>query len=305
MASLGFDLAGLEADGRLVIDAVRIDASEIVTTGDFDLDGLFIRLASAVQSVGARAGRPRHDRGAVRRTGRRGDRAERVQPAAAVAEGPRAHHGDHRRAWPGRAADPVRHRGVRLRLRDRPRPPDARRDRHPAAARGEVPRLGARHERVPLPGHRPGPAGLAHHLDRAHLRGLHRTGVPGRAATGRDAGRRRLPRLHGAGQRHRRHRQDDAGGLRGRRGLRPRRIGPVRLLRGVARPDHPQPEIGRHRPGPVGRRRAAAAVGRAGDRLRPRGTPRRRSSGCWRRPNRPSPSSTRSAASATSARRRR
>jgi circadian clock protein KaiC len=54
VASLGFDLAALEADGRLVIDAVRIDASEIVTTGDFDLDGLFIRLASAVQSVGAR-----------------------------------------------------------------------------------------------------------------------------------------------------------------------------------------------------------------------------------------------------------
>ena len=40
------------------------------------------------------------------------------------------------------------------------------------------------------------PAGLAHHLDLAHLRGLHRTGVAGRAATGRDAGRRRLPRLH-------------------------------------------------------------------------------------------------------------
>src|SRR3954451_23083604 len=53
VASLGFDLAGLEADGRLVIDPVRMDASEIVTTGDFDLDGLFIRLASAVQSVDA------------------------------------------------------------------------------------------------------------------------------------------------------------------------------------------------------------------------------------------------------------
>src|SRR4051794_6613178 len=54
VASLGFDVAGLEADGRLVIDAVRIDSSEIVTTGDFDLDGLFIRLAAAVHSVGAR-----------------------------------------------------------------------------------------------------------------------------------------------------------------------------------------------------------------------------------------------------------
>src|SRR5829696_7013449 len=54
VASLGLDLAGLEAEGRLVVDAVRIDASEIVTTGEFDLDGLFIRLAAAVQSVGAR-----------------------------------------------------------------------------------------------------------------------------------------------------------------------------------------------------------------------------------------------------------
>src|SRR3954468_23868961 len=34
VASLGFDLAGLEADGRLVVDAVRIDSSDIVTTGD-------------------------------------------------------------------------------------------------------------------------------------------------------------------------------------------------------------------------------------------------------------------------------
>lgn len=53
-ASLGFDLSALEADGRLVVDAVHIDPSEIVTTGDFDLDGLFIRLAAAVQSVGAK-----------------------------------------------------------------------------------------------------------------------------------------------------------------------------------------------------------------------------------------------------------
>ena len=52
--SLGFDLPALEADGRLVVDAVHIDPTEIVMTGDFDLDGLFIRLAAAVQSVGAK-----------------------------------------------------------------------------------------------------------------------------------------------------------------------------------------------------------------------------------------------------------
>jgi len=53
-ASLGFDLPALTESGRLVVDAVRLDPAEIVTTGDFDLDGLFIRLAAAVQAVGAK-----------------------------------------------------------------------------------------------------------------------------------------------------------------------------------------------------------------------------------------------------------
>jgi circadian clock protein KaiC len=52
--SLGLDLAELEADGRLVVDAIRIDPSEIVTNGEFDLDGLFIRLDAAVRAVGAK-----------------------------------------------------------------------------------------------------------------------------------------------------------------------------------------------------------------------------------------------------------
>jgi circadian clock protein KaiC len=54
VASLGFDLAGLEAGEHLVVDACRVDATEFVTTGEFDLDGLFIRLSAAVQAVGAR-----------------------------------------------------------------------------------------------------------------------------------------------------------------------------------------------------------------------------------------------------------
>ncbi|MET0837588.1 MAG: circadian clock protein KaiC [Marmoricola sp.] len=54
VASLGFDLDQLERDGLLAIDAFRLDPSEIVETGSFDLDGLFIRLASAVESVGAK-----------------------------------------------------------------------------------------------------------------------------------------------------------------------------------------------------------------------------------------------------------
>lgn len=54
VASLGFDLAQLERDGLLVIDSMHVDATQIVTTGAFDLDGLFIRLADAVAEVGAK-----------------------------------------------------------------------------------------------------------------------------------------------------------------------------------------------------------------------------------------------------------
>jgi circadian clock protein KaiC len=54
VASLGFDLDQLETDGLLAIDAFRLDPSEIIETGSFDLEGLFIRLAAAVESVGAK-----------------------------------------------------------------------------------------------------------------------------------------------------------------------------------------------------------------------------------------------------------
>ncbi|MEI6624354.1 MAG: circadian clock protein KaiC, partial [Actinomycetes bacterium] len=54
VASLGFDLPGLEAAGVLVVDAFRVYPSDIVATGAFDLEGLFIRLASAVDQVGAK-----------------------------------------------------------------------------------------------------------------------------------------------------------------------------------------------------------------------------------------------------------
>src|SRR6195952_88638 len=51
-ASLGLDLPALEADGRLIVDAMQIDPSEIITTGDFDLEGLLIRLAAFRQAGG-------------------------------------------------------------------------------------------------------------------------------------------------------------------------------------------------------------------------------------------------------------
>lgn len=54
VASLGFDLATLTEQGRLVIDYVHVERSEIEETGEYDLEGLFIRLEQAVTSVGAK-----------------------------------------------------------------------------------------------------------------------------------------------------------------------------------------------------------------------------------------------------------
>lgn len=54
VASLGLDLDALIEDKRLAVDHVRVERSEIEETGEYDLDGLFIRLGYAIDSVGAR-----------------------------------------------------------------------------------------------------------------------------------------------------------------------------------------------------------------------------------------------------------
>lgn len=54
VASLGYDLDGLVAEGKLAIDHVRVERSEIEETGEYDLEGLFIRLGYAVDSIGAK-----------------------------------------------------------------------------------------------------------------------------------------------------------------------------------------------------------------------------------------------------------
>jgi len=54
VASLGFDLGDLIARRKLHVDYVHIERSEIEETGEFDLDGLFVRLGHAVDSIGAK-----------------------------------------------------------------------------------------------------------------------------------------------------------------------------------------------------------------------------------------------------------
>ena len=54
VASLGFDLNELIARKKLVLDFIYIERSEIEETGEYDLEGLFIRLGSAIDAVGAK-----------------------------------------------------------------------------------------------------------------------------------------------------------------------------------------------------------------------------------------------------------
>ena len=54
VASLGFDVARLVARKKLLIDQVILDDYEVVNTGEFNLDGLFIRLNAAIQAIGAK-----------------------------------------------------------------------------------------------------------------------------------------------------------------------------------------------------------------------------------------------------------
>ena len=54
VASMGFDLRRLEAEGKLVMDQVQVSAIEMEDAGDWDLDGLFLRLGEAIDSIGAK-----------------------------------------------------------------------------------------------------------------------------------------------------------------------------------------------------------------------------------------------------------
>ncbi len=54
VASLGYDLDGLVAARKMMVDHVRIERSEIEEAGEYDLEGLFVRLAYAVDQIGAK-----------------------------------------------------------------------------------------------------------------------------------------------------------------------------------------------------------------------------------------------------------
>jgi len=54
VASLGFDLEALQKANKVKVDYIHIDRSEIEETGEYDLEGLFIRLNHAIDTIGAK-----------------------------------------------------------------------------------------------------------------------------------------------------------------------------------------------------------------------------------------------------------
>ena len=124
--SLGFDLDHLIADKKLALDYVRVERSEIEETGEYDLEGLFIRLGHAIDSVGAKRVvldtieslfSALTDHTILRAELRRLFRWLKEKGVTAIITGER-----------GGSKRLTRHgtRGVRLRLRDPARPPRRR-----------------------------------------------------------------------------------------------------------------------------------------------------------------------------------
>ncbi|GJL67451.1 MAG: circadian clock protein KaiC [Nitrospirales bacterium] len=52
--SLGFDLDDLIKDNKLILDTIPIEATEFEENGEYDLEGLFVRLGDAIDTIGAK-----------------------------------------------------------------------------------------------------------------------------------------------------------------------------------------------------------------------------------------------------------
>ena len=161
--SLGFDLEKLVAQKKIVLDHVHIERSEIEETGEYDLEGLFIRLGHAIDSIGAKrvvldtvealfAGLPNH--AILRAELRRLFRWLKDRGMTAVITGEKGEASITRYGLEEYVADCV----------IIARPPRERADFHASAARGEVSRLGAWHERISVSHRRARALGAADHL---------------------------------------------------------------------------------------------------------------------------------------------
>jgi len=54
VAPMGFNLKKLEAAGKVIIDHIHVERSEIEETGEYDLEGLFLRIGLSIDQIGAK-----------------------------------------------------------------------------------------------------------------------------------------------------------------------------------------------------------------------------------------------------------
>ncbi len=90
VASLGFDLPSLARRKKLLVEYVSVERHEIAETGEYNLDGLFIRLGQAVKAINGQTRGPRQHRGPVLRFDRLNVPAIGTQPAVSLAGGSRS-----------------------------------------------------------------------------------------------------------------------------------------------------------------------------------------------------------------------
>ena len=249
--------------GKLVLDHVNVVAAEMVEAGDWDLEGLFIRLGAAIDAVGAKrvvidtietlfgaftdAATLRAE--LQRLFGWLKDRGVTVVITGERGEGQLTRHGIEE--YVSDCVIVLDHRVTEQTSTRRLRILKYRGSLH---GTNEYPFLIGEH-------------GIS--VQPITSLGLQHAVSSERVSTGVDrldamlGGGGPLPRQLGAGQRDRRHRQVHARRAVLRRGLRARGAGDLLRLRGVPGPDHPQHVLGRPRPGPVGEARPAAVPLRA------------------------------------------
>ncbi len=293
VASLGFDLPdadrGGEARRRLRARGTRRDRGNGRVRPRRPVRPPWLR-----DPIGGRqARRARHHRVALCRSCERVHPARGAATAVPVAEGQGRHRGDHGRAR-RRPADQTGARGVRVGCRDPARPPRPRSGLDAPAARGQVPRIPPRHERVSVPHRHLRHQRAARVLDGP---GARRTAGPylRRHPTPRQHARREgvLPGQHRARDRRGRNREDEPGGALSRCGVPPGRALPLLPVRGVTAAASAEHALDRHRPRALGRRPDCCSSTPTGRRATASRPISRRCIRSWPTSSRRSPSSTR------------
>ena len=196
---------------KLAMDYVRVERSEIEETGEYDLEGLFVRLGYAIDSIGAKrvvldtieslfAGLP--NEAILRAELRRLFRWLKDKGVTAIITGERGQGTLTRHGLEEYVSDCVIMLDHRV----------DRADLHPPAAGRQVPRQHPRHQRVPLPDRRARHQRAADHLAGPEAHGLRRADLQRASPAGRHAGGQGLlSRQQHPGLRHGRHGQDQHG----------------------------------------------------------------------------------------------